>query len=266
MGSREETMRLSFLSGIALAVVLSPAVAGATPSTQIWIPSPDTVSFLNAHLGADNYFTIFRKADDDAWAAPTDLGLTIGLSPSDIVGLEVGVDLFEPTDSPLVFNAKAALLEGKLFDQMPGVAVGIFGVGTDTGNTDMNMVYGLVGKEIWKLGRISAGYYWGNKDVLTRPNGDADERGLLLSWDRTISEVSDNLWVAVDWQQGRSVMGATGFGAGWTFSDQIGVILGYVLYGQKASPGTLTVQLDIDLAMLGSAEPAPEAAEAPAVP
>lgn len=250
-------MRQSAFSGIALAVALFPAVAAATPSTQIWIPSPDTVSFLNVHLGADNYFTVARKAEDSSWAAPTDLGVTVGLVPSDVVGLEVGVDLFEPTDSPLALNAKVALLEGGLFEYMPGVAVGIYGVGFDEGSTDMNIMYGLVGKQIWKLGRFSAGYYFGNKDVLTRPNGDADEKGLLLSWDRTIDEVSENLWVAVDWQQGKSAMGATGIGAGWTFSEQIGVILGYVFYGaSSASPGTLTVQLDIDLDVLGGAAPA----------
>ncbi len=246
--------------------VLLPTAALGTPSTQIWIPSPDTISSLNVHLGADNYLTVFRKTNDAAWAAPIDIGLTVGLAPSDVFGFEIGVDLFEPSDSPWAFNAKAALLEGGLFEHMPGVAIGIYAVGVEKDVTDMNIAYGLVGKNIWALGRISVGYYWGNENVLVRPNGKPDEHGLLLSWDRTIEELSDKLWLAVDYQQGRSAMGAIGMGAGWAFSDQIGVILGYVLYGNKV-PGTVTVQLDIDLSIVGTSDetatptPAPQAQE-----
>ena len=50
------------------------------------------------------------------------------------------------------------------------------------------------------IGRLSAGYFAGNKKVLVDENGNSDEKGVLLSWDRTMTEISDKLWLAVDYQ------------------------------------------------------------------
>ena len=44
---------------------LSGHSASATPSSTFWTPmSPDLQSVGVLHLGVDNYFTVFRKADD----------------------------------------------------------------------------------------------------------------------------------------------------------------------------------------------------------
>jgi hypothetical protein len=72
---------------------------------------------------------------------------------------------------------------------------------------------------------------------------------VLLSWDRTISEVSDKLWAAVDYQGGDSALGALSFGLAWAFTPDTSVIFGYDVYNNDkiAGANTCTVQLDINL-------------------
>jgi hypothetical protein len=121
----------------------------------------------------------------------------------------------------------------------------------------MNIVYALAAKtlpEIGKipsLGRISAGYYQGAKRALVDTRLDpetAQNKGVLLSWDRTMTEISDKLWLAADYQGGNNVMGSVNFGASWAFSKNVSLIVGYDVYTQKALAGnnTFTTQLDIN--------------------
>jgi hypothetical protein len=230
----------SRLSGV-LGVVLGLAVsrAAATPSTQIWIPSTDIQAFGTVHGGIDNYFTIFTKAADGAYAFPTDIGLTVGVAPF----VELGFDWFEPSDYPLMFNLKAGVGE----DRLPvALAAGVFGVGTEPGVTNYNMVYGLVAKTLAPVGRISLGYYVGNDRVLVNADGNADNAGLLASWDRAMPEISDKLWMAVDYQGGTNAFGAVGMGFSWAFSEKVSVLVGYVVYALPDTAGTLTTQLDVN--------------------
>jgi hypothetical protein len=224
----------------------------ATPSTQIWIPSTDIQKFGTFHLGIDNYTTVFRDAEDGAHDFATDFGLTAGVLPFEKLQLEVGVDLFEPTDDPVMFNAKLGIPEEALFTYSPALAVGGFAFGTQTdeekGATDYNIVYGLAAKTLPMVGRLSAGYYTGNDDLLVDIDGNKENHGLLLSWDRTMSEISDKLWMAVDYQGGKNAFGALGTGAAWSFSDNVSVILGYVFFNDNELVGkdTVTVQVDIN--------------------
>ena len=100
-------MRSRLLGVVGVALGMAAARASATPSTQIWIPSTDIQAFGTVHGGIDNYFTIFRKAADGAYAFPTDIGLTVGVAPF----VELGVDWFEPSDYPLMFNLKAGIVD-----------------------------------------------------------------------------------------------------------------------------------------------------------
>ena len=105
---------------------------------------------------------------------------------------------------------------------IPAVAVGMYNIGTKSGDarkgelaTNQDVAYGLVAKTLPVVGRLSAGYFFGNKKVLVTDEKDAsgnfksDEKGVLLSWDRTLSEISDKVWVGVDYQGGNSALGAT---------------------------------------------------------
>ena len=232
--------------------VAATGVAMATPSTQIWIPSTDVQAFKTLHLGLDNYL---RTSNGGAETRPNvyDLGITAGILPFEKVQAEIGIDYLVNGVSgydnhPLYFNAKLGTPEGALFTQSPALAVGGYNIGTNSDSdsafrTDMNLVYGLVAKTLPVVGRFSAGYYTGNDKVL----GD-DNDGVLLSWDRTMTEISDKLWVAADYQGGDNSMGAFSFGASWAFSKNVSVIFGYDIYNKKSLAGqnTFTTQVDIN--------------------
>ncbi|MEW6751223.1 MAG: hypothetical protein AB1505_09630 [Candidatus Latescibacterota bacterium] len=224
----------------------------ATPSTQIWVPSTDVQPYGTLHLGIDNYTTVLREARHGGHDFATDYGLTLGALRLGPVQGEVGVDLFEPTDDPLSFHAKLALPQGALGRHAPAMAVGGFGFGTQTKDeaprTDYNILYALAAESLHPVGRLSAGYYWGNGEVLVDARGREGSRGLLLSWDRTVPEISDKLWLAVDYQSGPNAFGATSLGGAWSFAPNVSLIVGYVLLGEEALSGKdlWTTQLDVN--------------------
>ncbi len=237
----------------ALALMLAAAVAAnATPSTQIWIPSTDIQKYNTFHLNFDNYVPVKKEANG-SWKAPVSLiGPTMGVFATDKVQAEAGFDIIKAglkTDSaPLYLHAKAATPEGFLGAGSPAFALGGYNFGTEKDATNQNIIYGLAAKTVGKLGRLSAGYFTGNDKVLLDENGKKANTGVLLSWDRTISEISDKLWAAVDYQGGESALGALSFGASWNFAANISVILGYDIYNNSKVAGadTYTIQLDIN--------------------
>lgn len=239
---------------IAAAILcLAPLAANATPSTQVWIPSTDIQKYKSVHLNVDNYVAA-EKETNGTWKAPVFvIGPTMGVLPYEKVQAEVGFDLIKaglPADSyPVFLHAKVAAAEGKLFDNSPSFAVGGYNFGLKKDVTDQNIVYGLAAKSFGKIGRLSAGYFSGNNKVLVDENGNKENTGALLSWDRTISEISDNLWVAVDYQGGDSSMGALSLGVSWAFAPNTSVLFGYDIYNNVkiAGANTFTVQLDVNL-------------------
>jgi hypothetical protein len=187
------------------------------------------------------------------------VGPTVGVLPFEKVQAEVGFDLIYNGSAydayPFYGHAKLGTPEGSLAPWSPALAVGGYNFGLKTGDardgdlaTNQNIVYGLAAKNVPVLGRLSAGYFIGNKKVLLDEEGDSDEHGVLLSWDRTLAEISDKLWVAVDYQGSDSAMGALSFGASWAFAKNASVILGYDIYNEKKTGGenTFTVQVDLN--------------------
>lgn len=246
----KQLVKVGFLFGIL--VGLTATVAMATPSTQIWIPSTDIQGFKVFHLGIDNYL---RSSEDANGNRPHvyDIGLTTGILPFEKIQAEAGFDLITngnstADDSPLYFNAKLGTSEGTLFGGSPALAIGGYSFGTKEDVTDYNIFYGLVAKTLPVIGRLSAGYYVGNDDLLVDANGREDNDGVLLSWDRTLSEISDKLWAAVDYQGGDNSFGALSFGVSWAFAQNVSVIFGYDIFNESATGGedTFTTQLDIN--------------------
>jgi len=256
---------------VTMATALTMAVSGiasATPSTQIWIPSTDIQAYKTLHLGIDNYV---RASGKGSFGNPDvrdpniiDFGLTAGVLPFEKLQMEVGIDYvgsgFDFSDNhPIMLNAKLGTPEDALFKYSPALAVGIYNAGFKqiaTVTPGMNMVYGLVAKTVPaigavpSLGRISAGGYHGSATALVDANNPSKgaNDGVLLSWDRTMSEISDKLWMAVDYQSGNSAVGALNVGVSWAFSKNVAVIFGYDIYKEKALAGnnTFTTQLDIN--------------------
>jgi hypothetical protein len=61
-----------------------------------------------------------------------------------------------------------------------------------------------------------------------------------------MTEISDKLWVAVDYQGSRSSYGALNLGFSWKFADNTSAIFGYDIYNDRDLANTYTVQVDID--------------------
>jgi hypothetical protein len=229
--------------------------AWATPSTQIWIPSTDIQPFLVPHLGVDCYLRSDGRANS---GNPNifDIGPTIGILPFNKVQAEVGFDYITQGNDydsyPLFFNAKIGIPESAFFTNAPALAVGGYNFGTHykTPRTDQNIIYGLAAKTLPafaglpSLGRLSAGYYTANDDVV-----QPDKEGMLLSWDRMMNEISDRLWAAVDYQSGDNGVGALSFGVAWYFTPKVSLLVGYDIYNDNAIAGsdTFTIQWDINL-------------------
>jgi hypothetical protein len=234
--------------------------AKATPSTQIWIPSTDIQPYMNVHFNFDTY--VKDSAEPNGVRNPnfTVLGPTVGVLPFKKVQAEVGFDLMysglnggadnaQYDSYPLYLHAKVGTPEDSMFKYSPALAGGMYNAGVHAGLTDQNIWYGLAARTLPVAGRLSAGYYVGKANILVDENGDKANNGLLLSWDRTMKEISDKLWFGVDYMGGQSSLGAFSFGASWAFAPNVSVILGYDIYNNRAAAGsnTITTQVDINM-------------------
>lgn len=250
-------MKKHIITAVILLVLVSE-YSFSTPTTQIWIPSSDYQKWKTMHIGIDNYIRT-QKVLGIRGAGIFDLGLTTGLLPFEKFQGEIGVDYLSMGDSnyddyPLYFNAKIGMPEGALFKGSPALAFGAYNIGLKKNLTNYNIVYGIIAKTIPVLGRLSAGYYNGNGKILVDENLNKANGGLLLSWDRTMSEISDKLWLAVDYQGGKNYLGSLNFGGSWAFSDNVSVILGYDIYNNKnafyntnnTNANSFTIQVDIN--------------------
>ncbi len=230
----------------------------STPSTQIWIPSTDFQKWKTMHLGLDSYLRT-AKTQGVRGAGITDLGLTAGLLPFEKVQGEIGVDYLymgddNYDDHPVYFNLKIGFPEDALFKNSPAIAFGAYNFGLKKDLTNYNILYGLIAKTIPVLGRLSAGYYVGNEKLLIDENLSKVNSGVLLSWDRTMTEICDKLWLAVDYQGGMNYLGALNFGVAWSFSKNVSVIMGYDIYNNKnayyntsnQNANSFTAQVDIN--------------------
>ncbi len=243
--------------------LVAPGTALATPSTQIWIPSTDIQPFKTFHLNIDSY--VRSRSNDDGSRTPPIwiIGPTVGVLPFEKVQAEVGFDLVSQGGDldkyPFYGHFKIGTPEDNAWK--PAVAVGMYNIGTKSGDvrkgelaTNQDIAYGLVAKTLPVVGRFSAGYYTGNKKVLVTDETDGNgvlkssPSGVLLAWDRTMSEISDKLWFAVDYMGGENMNGALNFGFSWAFAKNVSVIFGYDIYNNKKTGGqnTFTVQVDIN--------------------
>jgi hypothetical protein len=243
---------------ILIAFLLYTEFATSTPSTQIWIPSTDIQKWKTMHLGIDSYLRT-AKTEGVRGAGITDLGLTAGFLPFDKIQGEIGVDYLYMGDSnyddhPFYFNLKIGMPEGAIFKGSPAIALGAYNIGTKKDLTNYNILYGVIAKTIPVLGRLSAGYYTGNEKLLVDENLEKSNNGVLFSWDRTMSEISDKLWLAIDYQGGMNYLGSINFGASWAFSQNVSVIIGYDVYNNKnayyntnnQNANSFTAQVDIN--------------------
>ena len=194
------------ITAMALTVAIT-GIAMATPSTQIWIPSTDVQAYKTFHLGIDSYIRATKNNDGTRGTNLYDIGPVVGFLPFEKLQGEIGFDYTSNTtindNHPLSGNVKIATPEDSLFKMSPAIAVGGYNLGPAQGTatapsilSGQNIVYGLVAKTVPaigavpSLGRLSAGYYRGAELALVNSAGKADNDGVLLSWDRTMTECS----------------------------------------------------------------------------
>ena len=250
--------------------MLTVSFAFATPTTLIWTPSTDIEPYQKIHLNADEYFPTEKRDHTGARVyvlqvygptfsllsdKPEDNLLGKVWSPLGKVMAETGFDykkgLGEVLDKwPWYFHFKFGVPEDAYFKNMPAFAIGVYDMGTKHNRTDNNVWYLRAAKTLsignFNLGRFSAGYFNGNVMLLRDKNGDRDNAGPMFTWERVMTEISDKLWVCVDYQATQSTYGALNFGFSWKFTNNISVILAYDKYNNPNFRDTITLQTDID--------------------
>ncbi len=250
-----------FIATTALAATMTLAAAGAalaTPSTTYWTPMVmDIQGYKVGHLTLDNYFSVEKPKSDSVAvnSFPTDVGLTVGILPFDKIQMEIGVDALWPSDNPYFFNAKIGAPEGALFSGAPALQVGIFNVGTKNKVTNQNIVFGVIGKTIPVLGRVTAGPYIGNSAVLKDSNGKTENAGFMVAYDRGFLLTKDaegneysKVVLAADYASGKNAIGGGGFGLYYYFTKNIDLLTGPVWFNDKGINGAWkwTTQIDIN--------------------
>jgi len=245
-------------------------LALATPTTLIWAPSTDIQPYKKIHLNADLYIPV-RTTDSNGNKLPVQqvYGPTFSLfsdkpednllgklwSPLGKIMAETGFDYkkgFGHTldQWPVYFHFKFGVPEDAYFKYMPAFAIGGYDMGYKHNYTNYNVWYFRAAKTVsigkFSLGRFSAGYFNGNARLLVDKNGERDNAGAMIAWERVMSEISDKLWVCVDYQGTQSSYGAMNYGFSWKFTNNIAAILGYEIYNNPNAKSTVTLQLDID--------------------
>ena len=238
----------------ALVLLCCTANAQATPSTQIWIPSTDIQKFATVHLNFDSFLRIDQEDNGGRLPPTVMLGPTVGVLPWEKVQAEVGLDWMVQGSAildryPFYFHGKLGTPEDSMFKWSPAIAAGMYNIGYKPKLTTQDIAYGLVARTFPYVGRLSAGYYFGNDAILVDAKGNRANHGILASWDRTMKELSDKLWLAVDYQGGNSSLGTLNFGGSWNFAENVSVLVGYDLYLNRVVAGkdTVTVQVDINI-------------------
>ncbi|MDP2921108.1 MAG: hypothetical protein Q8O12_01880 [Candidatus Omnitrophota bacterium] len=240
---------LLLISGCFLMVV----ACYATPSTHIWSPSTDVQPYKKWHLTSDFYVPTESNSTGTRPDTITNLGVTVGILPFEKLNLEAGFDhksgYGDLDDYPWYFNTKLGIPENAYGELFPALAVGIYDVGTKENKTASNIVYAKAAKTFsaggLSLGRVSLGGFEGDGDILTH-SGKEDNKGLLFAWERAMPEISDKLWLCLEYQGTRSSYGCWNAGFSWKFADNVSGLFGYDFYNDRDLADTYTVQIDID--------------------
>ena len=69
----------------------------------------------------------------------------------------------------------------------------------------------------------------------------------MAAWERTLTEVSDKMWICLEYMGTKSVYGSFNAGASWKFAPNVSVLCGYEMYNNSRIDDTATVQIDIDI-------------------
>jgi hypothetical protein len=256
----EDNGMKKLLGAVAVAAMLAAAgTASATTSTTFWTPATTyTQPYLVPHLTMDTYFG--EQGD-----TPLTTGLTIGVLPFQKLQGEIGFDLFFPAftgseSDVFQLNGRLSVPEGALGAMMPGLSVGIQGVGFEEDVSDLNMLHGTISKTLPVVGTIAVGGYYGlNDKLLVDENAEpVDQGGFMASWVSPEIKIGkpglEKIFVMADVMTGDHAFGAVGGGLGLYFTPNIALLTGPVFFLNSdladASFGNdwlWSMQLDVDM-------------------
>jgi len=77
-------------------------------------------------------------------------------------------------------------------------------------------------------------------------DGNRDNHGVLAAWERTMTEISDKLWVCVEYQGTQSGYGSMNLGCSWQLTKSAAILAGYEFYNNRYFADTVTIQIDIN--------------------
>jgi len=231
---------------------LATASLIATPSSTFWAPSTASCqAWATPHVSYDSYFS-------DSGSYPTDIGLTAGFLPFEMLQGEAGIDVLYPSSDPLYFNGKLCTPESSLFSHSPSIGVGMYNVGLKKDVSDYNVLYAVLQKSIPNFGGyISLGVYHGlNEELFTNSDGDKIQSGILAALASPDIQIGlsglKKINFVADIQTGKNILGAWGFGANLFFADNVSLLTGPVFFLDKAAQPNgdgffWTAQLDVDV-------------------
>lgn len=226
-----------------LLVALCAGPALATPTSIVWVNGTDVQGHGTVHLGIDDYVAV----DKDAGPLSAMLGLTFGYSIAGTLNVEIGADYLTGASSPLLLNAKVGMPESE--GGRPALALGVYGVGIDAAS-GYHVTYLAASKSLGAAGRLTLGGFYGLGDPDLFGGKDIFRRaGLIVAYERTMTEISENLWIAADLQTGKSAFGAASAGFAWKFAPNASVLVAYNHMLDKGLPDTVYVALDADISL-----------------
>ena len=232
------------LVGICVMVV-SMSCAWATPSSTLWtVCTIDLQSAGVTHLGIDSYWS---GVSGSGPSFPTDLGLTWGAKLGPKLAAEYGFDALLPSDHPWYFNAKVGYREKTLSPNAPALQLGFFNFGTESGETNQNIVYLLTGKTLRdEKTRVAAAYYTGNGRVLRSSAGEEENTGFMLAVDHQL--VPGRVVLAADYASGKNAVGGGGLGLYYYFTKDSSLLVGPVWFNDRGLNGGMkwTTQWDFN--------------------
>ena len=239
----------------AMVQVGSARFVQATASTHVWAPSTDVQAYKLVHITSDMYLPVERDAYGTRTATVTNLGLTVGVLPFRGINMEIGFDqksgLGSLDDYPLYGNVKAGVPENAFGRFSPALAIGVFDIGTKPDLTDFNVIYFKVARTVkvgqTSLGRFSIGYFSGNDRLLLDGKGEKDNTGMVVAWERTMTEWSDKLWLCADYMGTKSVYGTFNVGLSWKFAPNVVMLGALDIFNNSDLATTGTIQVDIDI-------------------
>ena len=226
-----------------VAMLGTAANSFAWETTEYWTPCVEDVHPYGVpELMIGNFFSVDKSTMNGSTSFPSDLAFEIGVLPYDKVQMEVGIDAMYPSADPYMFNTKIGTPEDALFKGSPGLSVGIFDVGTNPSTTGYDIGDVVIGKTIPYLGRLHAGYYYGNHAVLMNSKGQPDNQGWMVAFDRTLWDPGkawlDSLVLAADYASGKNYIGGGGFGIYFNWTKNISLLTGPVWFNDTGINGT----------------------------